>query len=161
MENLKKIFLTLKEKTSDYTFELGGSYALKHVYGILDRDPDDIDIIIKPIFFKKQNTKLKNLIVDLFSICTITDCLYDVYTNNSEYELNFKIKYNICNCSHINFILPKKARAILNSPIEFNNIPVSSLAEILKAKASYNRDKDKLDFYSINTKLSKLYEKNS
>lgn len=124
---------------------LGGSYALKHVYNVLKRDTEDIDVIIYDFNQKQLDWILDHFNVDLNHPYPIRlDADSSVFYITAIFD-DKKVK--------INFIT-YKSFIPLNSYAFFQTIPVVPLKAILDAKLEYNRPKDKADLLDIMMELN-------
>jgi hypothetical protein len=145
---LHKIISKLNKLTDSVGIEkifIGGSYALKHVYNVLQRDTEDIDVIIYDFNQKQLDWILDHFNVDLNHPYPIRiDADSSVFYINAIFD-DKKVK--------INFIT-YKSFVQLNSYAFFQTIPVVPLKAILDAKLEYNRPKDKADLLDIMMELN-------
>ena len=141
---------------------VGGSWALNHVYGVLHRRADDVDIIITScIFNPEERTKLSQdcleAIQSLFPVEELSFC-GGAYAGNKGKDtlINHKIKTHVNYGSRtLNFIMSSQGSyADHFSAIKMGNMPVVPLMEIIKAKIDYNREKDQADFFNIIKNIS-------
>lgn len=126
---------------------IGGSYALKHHYKLLDRAADDVDLIL--INANKDKIKrIKDYIKKVIFVENYIDNSNNPYTDYTSSKQDLNIKFNL---GHYTFNimedLDKEYRVISG-----NFMP---LLDILKAKKRYNRQKDKEDLLTIISKILK------
>jgi hypothetical protein len=135
----------------------GGSYALKNVYGVLNRPTDDIDIILTTGCHSKNeedSVKVFSILEKLFPLDTITTQM-ECYSNAETY-INAKVECVLDNEKvMVNFIMNKNfSWKDWCSQVFYKGVRVIPLMRILEAKGGYNRDKDKLDLFSITQKIT-------
>jgi len=141
---------------------MGGSAVLK-ANNLINREIDDVDIIITNNIFQSDKEeefkKVYEIIVnDLFQLFTVLNLSSSNYSgdngNFEDYKFNFKInfscwtptdKVNTLNIIVQNNFVPED----YYSKSKFNDIPCCSLNRILDAKRHYNRPKDKSDFLEM------------
>jgi hypothetical protein len=136
---------------------VGGSYALKKVYGVLDRPTDDIDIILNRFHHtsgEEGAADVFNILKKLFPLDTISEQM-ERYPNSETY-INTKVLCVIDNKQvMVNFLMNKTfSYRDWDSKVFYQGVRVTPLMRILEAKGEYNRDKDKLDLFSITQKIT-------
>jgi len=149
---IKKLETLAKDKTTNIF--IGGSYALKHYYGLLDREPGDLDIIIyeftKEQFdwlnehFTVRNNDHSNIYDDIDPANTCSIFYIDSLFNGEK--------------KSINFIVYKDERRYYETSSNSTfptmyGIPVLSLKAIIDAKLEYNRNKDANDILKMINKI--------
>lgn len=145
-KTIKEINQLLNTSGNSVDMVIVGSVVLKEM-GLLDREISDIDLYICPE--KGDNTKRDLTVLEKTS--GIVDSNYG--KNNNPYKFWFKgFKVNVWVIHTENW---KKF-------LEENDIwykegfQLAGIMPILKAKASYAREKDYKDFLSISSKISNL-----
>lgn len=133
---VNSVIRNLKTKQTNLSYSITGSSVFA-ILGIRPRDTvKDIDIILY--------NPTKETLSLLDSISTIT--------SNNNYPTKSLISINYINNSN----KPIKIDFFISDPdlesipkIFYKEHPIIKIPEILKAKKSYNRDKDKLDIMNI------------
>ena len=136
---------------------LGGSYALKNVYGVLNRPTDDIDIILTTGCHSKteeDSVEVLNILKSLFPLEKLSAQM-ECYPE-AETHINAKVE---CVLDYdkvtVNFMMNKNfSWKDWSSQVYYKGVRVTPLMRILEAKGGYNRDKDKLDLFSITQKIT-------
>ena len=155
-----------------YRAYLGGSYALKHYYGVLDREIDDLDIIFVPSPYTSDSVgeeKVKELVKLLDIAFATTGGLHkdligqypyfdgtDKRKETVEAYFNFKA-YAFHSSEHIdiNLLMPKHDTDGMFDEITVYGTPICPLMNILNAKKRYGRPKDLKDLADIAAKIMK------
>lgn len=125
---LSDVYSALK-KNSD--FILTGSYAL-YIYGLLDRKPQDFDVIIS-----EENSKKYKLINNYSYFTTVKDAASIGYTIFD--DVKFELFLSDDNTTYI----------------EYDGIKIASPEYIIEKKVKMDRKKDNIDFIDIRSKLLK------
>lgn len=148
-----------------YKALVGGSVVLKTM-GLINRNPEDVDIIIANNDFMSTERELadkmlliENSIKALFPFETPVHIGFTKYTGNEKIKNNFFSNFympaaNSYIFSHqihsINFLIHNDfSSEDYYSPFKINGISCVSVKEILRAKKNYNRPKDLMDFHEM------------
>ena len=146
---------------------VGGSYALKYCYEVIDREPDDIDIILAApnsarITGKNSQEILKRLqkAVGLFGdevkpAFTAYEAGEDKDSVMKDNYLNHYFYMNVRGKeTKINILMPKEYnKRMYTSEMRYRDIRIATLEGILGAKRSYGREKDKKDLENISFRI--------
>lgn len=127
---------------------LGGSFALKHVYEVLKRDTEDIDIIIYN--FNKEQL---DWIEDHFEVTTMKSH-YTSHLLLDEKGILYITALLDGVAVKLNFITYKGPIPFKKIYTSWDDISVVPLKSILDAKLEYNRPKDKADLLDIMMELN-------
>lgn len=140
---------------------LGGSYALKNVYGVINRSTDDIDIILTMgISASKEaeadSQKVFKVLETIFPMETLSTQM-ECYPQGDTY-INTKVECVFQGeAVLLNFIMNKKFDWMdWSAQIEYKGMKVTPLMTILEAKGDYNRDKDRLDLFDITQQITSM-----
>jgi hypothetical protein len=146
---LQKIFKKLQALGGTNCVFLGGSYVLKHVYNVLQREPEDIDVIIY-----KFNQKQLDWIREHFDINYKNEGYGPNVTADRDKDIFYIQALHERKPVVINVIAYKEFRWLGSYANYKNEHPVVPLKAILDAKLEYNRPKDKADLLDIILELS-------
>jgi hypothetical protein len=148
---LKKIFHKLESfsvTTTHHVF-LGGSYVLKHVYDVLKRETEDIDIIIYGFSQRQLDWIREN-----FDIHYKSESYGPTTTADRDKDIFYIQALHKGKAVFINFITYKHFLYINSYAKYDNDLSVIPLKAILDAKLQYNRPKDKADLLDIMMELN-------
>lgn len=153
-----------------YTAFLGGSYALKHYYGVLDREIEDLDIILVPSTYTEDSVNEENIkkLVTTLDLCFAAngglslDLIgqYPYFDGTEERKktveayFNFKAFTFACkNRIEVNLLMPKHDTEGMFDEIAVYGTPVCPMMNIINAKRRYGRPKDLKDLNDIAVKI--------
>jgi hypothetical protein len=158
---LHKLASSLEEKLSKYNVKVfvGGSYALRHVYKLLDRDINDIDMIIsyrstENVTKEVMGEAILEALGGLFPLDTLESAC-DHY-ESSNWIVNHKVRTIVgYAATEVNFLCSAdKHYRDYNSKVAHEGVKVVELGTLLEAKGSYYRLKDIVDFFEMSKKLT-------
>jgi hypothetical protein len=148
IEKIVKKLTALGTSKLKHNVLIGGSFALKHIYEVLKRDTEDIDIIIYN--FNKEQL---DWIEECFEVTTVGSH-YTSHLLLQEKSVLYITALLDGVAVKLNFIIYKDPIPFKKIYTSWNNISVVPLKAILDAKLEYNRPKDKADLLDIMMELN-------